>query len=222
MDAETYQTGLFFLYTVIAVAAVASTAVSYFLLRRESEPHVVVYTKQDKDRPSLLLLIIENVGNGMAYDVDFELSRSIPMWAPGLTPTGATKDLEPMHEGPLIDGIPALAPGNDRVINWGQYGGLLDALEGESVKVVSRFKSKRPYLLGPKEREVESILEVRSYKKTDAASSPERNAVKALDSIADGIEDIADVIKAPQVKARVERALESREQEGEDGETESS
>lgn len=220
MNDDAFQTVLLFLYTVVALAAVASTAVSYFLLRRESEPHVVVYTKHDKDRPSLLLLVIENVGKGMAYDVSFELSRPIPMRAAGITPTGKEKDFEPMDAGPLIEGIPALAPGTDRVMTWGQYGGLMDALKGGSVKVTSRFESRGPYLMGPKEREVESVLEVRSYKKTDASSSPERNAVKALNTIAKEIEGIASVMKEPGRRAQVARYLQQQEEEAAADDTE--
>lgn len=215
MSTDLFQGGLLFLYTIVALAAVASTAVNYFLLRRQSEPRVVVYTKHDKDRPTLLLLVIENVGNGMAYDVEFDLSRKIPERATGLTPTGEEKDFEPMTEGPLMEGIPVLAPGEDRIMNWGQYGGLMDALGGKSVKVVSRFKSKGPYLCGPKERTADSFLEVQSYKKTDAASSPERNAVKALDTIADSMGDVAGVLKEPQVKARLEQLFQSQEAEEE-------
>lgn len=191
MSVDPVQGGLLAIYTVIALAAVGSTVVSYLLLRRESEPHVIVYTKHDKDRPTLIMLMIENVGKGTAYDVNFDLSRPIPKRATGLSPTGEQKDFEVMDEGPLIDGIPALAPGDYRSWNWGQYGGLMDALQGESVTVTARFKSRRPYLLGFPERQVESVLEVRSFQGTDAAGSPERKAMKALQSIADDVETIA-------------------------------
>lgn len=51
-----------------------------------------------------------------------------------------SKDAETMTKGPLVDGIPGLAPGEKRRISWGQYGGLLKALGDEPVHITSFFK----------------------------------------------------------------------------------
>jgi hypothetical protein len=58
----------------------------------------------------------------MAYDVRFQFSDPLPNRAWGMDVEGA-ETAQPMRSGPLIDGIPTLAPGETRVIDWGQRGG---------------------------------------------------------------------------------------------------
>lgn len=171
----------------LVVATIAAFA-AYLLFRISSDPHVIVYVKHDRDRPTLLLLVIENIGRGVAYGVKFELSRRIPRLAQGLTPTGTKKEFDEMMEGPLISGVPALAPGEQRVMTWGQYGGLRDALGPNSVQVRAQFEGGWPIRVG---HEVESILEVTSFEHTDAAHSPAQAQLKQLERIARSIEGLS-------------------------------
>ncbi|WP_420449048.1 hypothetical protein [Candidatus Palauibacter sp.] len=108
------------------VAAIAAVA-AYLLVRIASDPHVIVYVRHDAEsRVSLLLIMIENVGRGVAHNVKFKLSRDIPKFVAGIKPTGKkTERIESMSDGALVTGIPYLAPGESRTIAWGQYGGLL-------------------------------------------------------------------------------------------------
>ena len=145
-----------------ALAAVLAAVYVYFTYRLlkvqqdQNAPCVVVYTQHDNARPTFIMIVIENIGRSLARDVHFDLSRSIPRYAFGLTTADGTA--QPMTSGPLVDGIPALAPGESRRITWGQYGGLREALGATPVKVTSRFK------YGPREmKPVECVLEVESF-----------------------------------------------------------
>src|SRR4051794_29387869 len=57
-----------------AIASIGAAVVSYFLLRRTTDPDVLVYTEQDPVEPRFLYIVIENMGQGVAYNVDFKLS----------------------------------------------------------------------------------------------------------------------------------------------------
>jgi len=48
-----------------------------------------------------------------------------------------------MTVGPLVTGIPALGPGARRVINWGQFAGLLHALDHRTVRVTASYTATR-------------------------------------------------------------------------------
>ena len=56
--------------------------------------------------------------NAIAHDISFEFSKSLPMRAWGI-PLSEAKDAPKMDSGPLIEGIPALGPGEERKIDWG-------------------------------------------------------------------------------------------------------
>ncbi len=126
--------GMFLATVGLVAVSVAAAGVSYFVLRATVDPHVVVYTKHDDTRSTLLLIVIENIGNGVAYDVRFSLSRPIPARAFRIERSGE-REFTPMHDGPLMTGIPFLAPKERRVISWGQFGGLADAVGGDPVRV---------------------------------------------------------------------------------------
>lgn len=183
---------------VAGMGGMLAAIAAYLLFRVSSDPHVIVYVKHDMDRPTLLMLIIENIGRGVAYDVRFSLSRSIPDFAAGITPTGKKKELADMNNGPLIVGIPQMAPGERRIINWGQYGGLRDALGNQPVRVDALFKGGWRI---PWERKTESILEVASFENHDASHSPVLDQVKHLKRIAANIESLTrigiPITKAP-------------------------
>jgi len=135
------------------------------LLDAQTDPYVVVSTIHDSNRPTIIQLVIKNIGSGLARDIKFHCSRPIPTRAWGITIDDA-KDAATMEAGPLIEGIPGLAPGEERRIDWGQYGGLMKALGDEPVFITSFFTKN-----GKDMPSVVSAVDVKSYKDTTAAQS---------------------------------------------------
>jgi len=68
-----------------------------------------------------------------------------------------------------VHGIPSLPPGGKRVVTWGQYGGLFNALGGSSKDIVIRFRSKRRLFGGSKTHENTCSIDIRSFEATDAS-----------------------------------------------------
>ena len=100
---------------VALLIALASTVINYLLLRAQQDPEVVVFAVPDARRPSIINLIIENVGKGIARDTSFELIRPMPWKAFGFAEAGMPKQ---MTRGPMIYGIPFLSPGEKRIMTW--------------------------------------------------------------------------------------------------------
>lgn len=100
------------LLATVAVALVTATAtvINYFFFRSQIDPDVIVYSETDERRPSLVILVIENVGKGLALNVSFSSDRPIPEKAYGIKIEDAKSPSE-MESGPLINGIPSLALG---------------------------------------------------------------------------------------------------------------
>lgn len=178
-----------------AVAALAASAsaclaalytwLTYRLVRSQKEPNVIVYVRHDESRPSLLQIVIENIGRGLATDVSFKASRPIPARAWGISEAEA-KPSEPMTEGPLVHGIPGLGPGDSRKLTWGQYGGLKNALGDEVIEIVCRYgdgRRRRQY-------SVVSKLDVRSFAATDAVPSDAARVTRELERIAKAVENL--------------------------------
>lgn len=182
MDSDLVMWGTVF----AAVGAVASAFIAYLVFLEQSEPQVVVYTTTFKETPSIIYLIIENIGKSPARNICFHLSRSLPEKAWGFEQDPAKQQAHKiMDDGPLIQGIAFLPPGVSRKLMWGQYWGLFHALNGQSVIVRASYSSRPKAWLVSHHHTTESILEVNSYTGTDASNND------PLDKIAKGVEKIA-------------------------------
>ena len=172
-----------------AIAALASAAgaavytyLTYRLVRSQNEPNLVVYVRHDESRRGIIQIIIENIGRGLASDVSFALSHQIPVGAFGFSEAEAQPG-EPMIDGPLIEGIPALGPGDSRKIIWGQFGGLYKALGDGIVEVKCQYRDGARRMPPATFR-----LDVRSFKKTDAAESDAARVIRQLERIVAALE----------------------------------
>lgn len=170
---------------VLAVLTFIYVRLTKGILESQSNPCVIVSVIHDDERPTILQLVIKNVGAGLAQDITFEFSRPIPARAFGIAEKDA-KTAEPMTTGPLIEGVPALGPGEQRRIDWGQYGGLTKNLGREPVIVKCKFK-KNGKAMPP----MECKLEVKSFEGTVAAERPSAKAAKELEKISKDLHHLA-------------------------------
>jgi len=185
-DSPTIAT-LFVSATAVLIAG-ASVAVSYLAFRSQIDPDVVVYAQTDDGRPSIINLIIENKGRASAEDVTFEWSGKLPTRAWGFK-LGEPDSSEEMNEGPLVHGIPFLPPGGKRVVTWGQYAGLYNALGGGIKEIVIRFGSRRRLLRGHRTHENSCSLDIRSFEATDASDRNwDKKIAENLDALTESIE----------------------------------
>ncbi len=91
-----------------------------------------------------------------------------------------------MPYGPLAVGIPTLGPGDSRILDWGQFGGLNAVLGDRPIDVTVRYRH------GKKEMDpIVAHLEVKSFEGTIAHQSELGEAVKALEKIAVAADKIA-------------------------------
>jgi len=182
-DAPHWTTIAAFWASVVLVGiAVTATTINYIILRSQLDPHVIVHATGDERRPSLIILVIENIGKRIARDITFLANAQIPARAFGFEDAPVP---EPMTTGPLVTGIKALAPGDRRVITWGQYHGLMKGLREGQITITARYRSAPVLFLHEEWHETECPIDVRSFAATDASDSNwDRKAAENLKDIA--------------------------------------
>jgi hypothetical protein len=175
---------------------------TYGLLRTQIDPHVVIYARSDELRPTIIDLVIQNVGRSVATDVRFEFSRQMFHMAYGVTEEEAQAyPPQPIDAGPLVTGIPALGPGEMRRITWGQFGGLKRALGDEVITAKVRFREQRGRERGP----VVTQLDVRSFAHTDASErDPMLRLVREMKELRESVASLEEGLTAAIMKARGE------------------
>jgi hypothetical protein len=173
-----------YLATIVAAGA---AWISYAVYRSQADPDIVVYAESDERRPTLINLIILNAGKAAAYNVKFSSDLKIPSEAYGLDATSVCEHKQ-MTSGPLIDGIPFLPPNGKRTITWGQYGGLYAAMGERYLLVTARYKSKHFGIPWKIMHHQASILEIKSFKGTDASRRYyDKDIVEQLKAVAEAI-----------------------------------
>lgn len=162
------------LWTAVAAISAALTIVvtawyarqTVRLMKEQSAPRIRVFLRHTHERPTLIYIVIKNVGGDTARSIRFTSNRPIPAQAFGLV-GHAVKSTLTMTEGPLIHGIPALGPGEERELLWGQPGGLLLALQDGPITISHSYDN------GEKESFVgKDELELSSFLGTDASEAP--------------------------------------------------
>lgn len=160
--------GGFWVSIFMAIVAISSVLVSYIVYRASNAPNVIVYADDDKRRPTIILLVVENIGHGPAKNVTFSPARDLPQKAWGFDDAQMPQK---MDEGPIVTGIPYLAPGARRVLNWGQYGGLKKWFEDSTIDVKVSFERCDPIPLLRNRITNVSTVDVASFAATDASDS---------------------------------------------------
>ncbi|MBA4417771.1 MAG: hypothetical protein C0392_07660 [Syntrophus sp. (in: bacteria)] len=177
---------------VALIIAFTSTIINYLVLRSQRDPEVVVYALPDARRPTIINLIIENVGKGRARDIRFESSRPIPERAFGFDNAPVPG---PMKDGPLVRGIPAFAPGEKRTITWGQFGGLRKGLGEDVLDITATYKGYPAMRFTPKSHKTTSRIDIKSFEGTDASDHNwDKKAAEQLEQIAKALSELTDVV----------------------------
>ncbi len=162
-----------FLSDYLAPASAALAAlVAYIAVYKNSQPQVVAYYQPSKRQQSIIELVIENVGTGNAYGLNF--SKPIPISCFGIeTPKG---------EGRYIptSGIPSLAPGQRLVFLGGQYSGLLKAVGAEGMPLDISYKFHPP-LWFKKNATDTCVLSVKHLEGMATVKSIEQAVVDAIE-----------------------------------------
>ncbi len=151
----------------MASIASASAAITYVVYRSATDPEVIVYADTDRKRPSIINLVIKNIGKGPAMDVTFHPSKPLPSKAFSIeVPNEMPAE---MRDGPIVVGVPYLAPGQELILTWGQYGGLKKYLSTSNIEVITKYK--RTKSLRPFSASIGSVskLDISQFEGTDAS-----------------------------------------------------
>ncbi|CUA87851.1 hypothetical protein [Pseudidiomarina woesei] len=183
------EIGIFWTSVILALVTVTATLFNYLLLRTQKDPEVIVYATPDDRRPSIINLVIENIGPGLAKRVKFTLPDYFPERAFGFEDAPKPNN---MSHGPLVSGIPSLGPNAKRIITWGQYGGLFQALADEPVLIKCKYSRDRIGFPGSKKLTNECLVDIKSFDGTDESDNNwDKKAANELEQIAKALSGLA-------------------------------
>lgn len=164
------------LFAAISGAGAATSAIiAYRMFIKQGLPKVIVYNCAHARMATFMMIRIENIGRGIATDIRFESSRPIPL--------NKNPDKN-MSEGPLVDGIPSLVPGEFRDVMWNEFRILKKVIGDEPITI------NYTYCHGNKELRGSSQIEVTSFLNSPASGEPIAVIAKNIAEINRNIQQI--------------------------------
>lgn len=172
------------------VIALLSLIVAYIIYYNNSIGDVVVYAQVDRKRPTVINLIIHNIGKGIAKDIQFICPTGIPKKAYGLS--GLTEPLKLYDSGAFINGLPILFPDQKLIYSWGQYSGLKEALNSMPLEIEITFFSRTNLQLIKRKIKNKVVIDPTAFEGVDISeSSFEREVKISLKEIAKSLKKMS-------------------------------
>lgn len=128
------------------IVAIGSLIVTYIVYFNNSKGDVVVYTKVDLDRQGLILLVIHNIGKGIAQDITYNGTESI------------IKNSSGYDIGAFISGTPILFPDEKLIYSLGMYHNLKNTLPDHPIELDIHFRTK--IALYPYRRKIKNAVTI--------------------------------------------------------------
>ena len=152
------------LFTLLAVF------VAYLALLKQSTPHILIQYRPNPDIQTFIDLVIENIGGGMARDINF--SQPLPAKCFGIE--------KPDGEGTKIlgDGLPAIAAGQKYIFDGGQFGGLVSKI-GHKLEIEISYNFINPLGI-TRNRKERCVLSVAHLQSMPTRTSAEQAIIDAL------------------------------------------
>lgn len=157
-------------YIVSPLATLLAVWVAYLSLLRGSQAQLLIYYQPNPDVPSIIDLVIENIGGGTAVGVTF--SQSLPINCFGIEKSAGVGDAV------STQGFPAVSPGQRYVFTGGQFSGLQSKL-GSGFVVVASYRFRNPIGFSLKQDET-FTLNIEHMKGMPTRTSANQAIVDAL------------------------------------------
>ncbi|MGP9807746.1 hypothetical protein ACT3TQ_07300 [Halomonas sp. AOP12-C2-37] len=193
-------------YIVSPLATLLAVWIAYLALLRGSQPQLLAYYQPNPDVPSLIDLVIENIGGGSAIGVAF--SEPLPIGCFGIE--------RPDGDGALVPktGFPSVSAGQRYVFNGGQYAGLESKLgAGLPVKISYKYRSPVGFLRNGSETLVLGVEHLKGMPTRTSANQAIVDALKGPNTTT--VHEIRNELRA--IKKQLQLVVQHQDNRGDDG-----
>lgn len=140
--------------------------IAYIVYYNNTVGDVVVYAKVDLERQGLILLVIHNIGKGIAQDIQYKGAEAI------------SKNSSGYDIGALISGTPILFPDEKLIYSLGMYHTLKKSLDNQRLEIDISFYSKTAFQLYKRRIKNQVILDINAFSGVDIGEPIFQSEVK--------------------------------------------
>lgn len=141
------------------IISLAVLLITYLVFKSNQSPKIIVFASPHYGKESFIKLNIINIGNGIAENVQIKSSQPIPRRAFGISKLN--QPLEVFDTGIFKHGIKIMNTNQEYIYDWGQYGGLKEALDNKPITFEVSYEFKYPLSLCKSKFKDKSVIDIR-------------------------------------------------------------
>ena len=141
------------------IISLLALLVTYLVFKSNETPRIVIYATPHYGKETFIRLHVKNIGKGIAEKVVIKSSQPVPRRAFGITKLN--QHLEFFESGIFKHGIELIFPNQEYVYDWGQYGGLVEALNDKPITFEVSYKYRYPLSLWKSPVSDRSVINIR-------------------------------------------------------------
>ncbi len=127
------------------IISLLALLVTYLVFKSNQTPKIAIYATPHYGKETFIQLHVKNIGQGIAHNLIITSSQPIPRRAFGITQLN--NPVEFFDSGIFKYGITLMTPQQEYIYDWGQYGGLIEALNNKTITFKVSYKFKYPLSL---------------------------------------------------------------------------
>lgn len=109
-----------------------SVLIAYMVFANNSKPKIIIFAQVHKNKRTIINLVVKNIGNDIAYNVNFVSDRPIPRSAFGLLRLDNPNEF--FESGIFGCGIKVFNPQQEFVYEWGAICWLNGSFAGKTTR----------------------------------------------------------------------------------------
>ncbi len=124
------------------VISLLALLVTYVVFKSNQTPRIIIYATPHYGKQSFIQLNVKNIGNGFAENVTIKTDKILPRRAFGIEKLN--KPIENFDNGIFKHGVKYFHPKQSYIFDWGQFGGLSEALNNAPITFYITYEYKHP------------------------------------------------------------------------------
>lgn len=124
------------------IISLMALLVTYVVFKSNQTPRIIIFATPHYGKETFIQLNVKNIGNGFAENVTIKSDQVIPRQAFGIV--GLNGEKRTFESGIFQHGIKFFHPQQSYIFDWGQFGGLKEALNSQPITFKVTYHYKHP------------------------------------------------------------------------------
>ena len=119
------------------ITSLMALLVSYAVFKSNQQPQLIIFATPHSGKESVIQLHVKNIGKSIAHHVKISSDRPIPRATFRIKKLNSEK--QDFKTGIFKNGVKVFPPNQSQIYDWGQYGGLRDALANNPILIKATY-----------------------------------------------------------------------------------